>query len=176
MIPDKFHSFETDAAFTNCCDCGCELLISAQTYMIQKSYSKDECVMEFALCYACKEKLDQQISAESKEAIYDFLFDNSNILEQQGENTFEEAMQNTEKCITCGKVLQDCEGFTYSGLFVGNHIVTSPSPMLICDECQGALAENISDQTRDVKDKFYAEHFPGPPSEVDLPTKKPMFF
>jgi hypothetical protein len=176
MIPEKFHSFETSSAFNSCCDCGCELLVSAQTYMIQKSFSKGECVLEFALCYSCKEKLDQQISAESKEAIYDFLFDNSDVLKQsQGEYSFDEAMQQIEVCLTCNKERKDCEGYTYSGLFVGTQLVTGPLPMMICEECQGELAENLSDHTRNVKEKFYAENFPGPPSEADLPATKPIF-
>ncbi len=175
MIPDTFHSFETSKEFSNCCDCGCELLVSAQMYMVQKSFSKDECVLEFALCNSCKDKLDQQISDQSKEAIYDFLFDYTELMEPQIQCSVEEAIQKIEVCIACNKRRQDCAGYTYSGLFVGNHLVPGPLPMMICDECQSVMAENISDHTRDVKDKFYAENFPGPPSEADLPSTKPMF-
>lgn len=176
MIPDKFYSSETEAKFTNCCDCGCELLTSGRMYMIQKSFSNGECVLEFALCDACKEKLDQQISKESREAIYDFLFDHTQVLEPQAECSIEEALEQIEICIACDKMLPDCAGFTYSGLFVGNHMVPGPLPMMICDECQVKMSENLSDHTRDVKDKFYAENFPGPPSEADLPSSKPVFF
>jgi hypothetical protein len=171
-IPDKFHSLETDAEFKTCCDCGCELIDSAQMYMIQKSFSKDECVMEFALCFSCKEKLDGQISDESKEAIYDFLFDNTEMMEASGKYSHEEAMQKIEACLTCGKLR---EGYTYSGLFVGTHLVAGPLPIMICDQCQGTMAENMSDHTKDVRDKFYADNFPGPPSEIDLPKSKPIF-
>jgi len=49
-------------------------------------------------------------------------------------------------------------------------------PMMICDSCQEQIAENLSDETKDVKEKFYQENFPGPPSEVDLPQPgKPIF-
>ncbi len=176
MIPKFFHSFETNAAFTNCCDCKCELLSSAQMYMVQKSFSKDECVLEFALCDACKEKLDQQISKESREAIYDFLFDNTTILEPNVIDSTADPMLQLEECLACGKQRRDCNGYTYSGLFVGTHLVPGPLPMMICDDCQGLIAENMSDHTRDMKEKFYADHFPGPPSEADLPSSKPMFF
>jgi len=60
-IPHQFHSFETDSPFTHCCDCNCELVESAQMYMVQKNYDGDECVMEYALCSNCKEQLDNQI-------------------------------------------------------------------------------------------------------------------
>lgn len=175
-IPNEFHSLETDETFKNCCDCNCELLDSAQMYMVQKCFSKDECVMEFALCHNCKEKLDEQISGESKEAIYDFLFDHAEMVEPPEDYSFDDAMQQIQECLTCGKERKDCEGYTYSGLFVGTHLVPGPLPMMICDDCQSTMSENMSDHTKDVKDKFYADNFPGPPSEVDMPTSKPVFF
>jgi len=174
-IPIEFHSLETGTAFENCCDCGCELLESAQMYMIQKCFSNGECAMEFALCDRCKEILDGQISSESKEAMYDFLFDNTIINDQKDHQTATEAMQQIEECLTCSKKKSVCKTFTYSGLFIGKHLIPGPLPMMICEDCQGSIAENMSDHTRDVKNKFYEENFPGPPSEVDLPTSKPMF-
>ena len=174
-IPNEFHSLETDDEFKTCCDCGCELIDSAQMYMIQKSFSKDECVMEFALCHACKEKLDAQISDESKEAIYDFLFDHTEMANPSVNCSHEDSMKQIKECLTCGKARQACQSYTYSGLFLGKHLVTGPMPMMICDDCQGKMAEKMSEHTKDVKDKFYEENFPGPPSEVDLPTSKPVF-
>ena len=174
-IPEEFHSLETGSSFKNCCDCGCELLDSAQMYMIQKCFSNGECVMEFALCDKCKEILDGQISSESKEAMYDFLFDNTDITEQKGDQNQAEAILQIEECLTCSKKRCDCKTFTYSGLFVGEHLIPGPLPMMICEDCQSTIAENMSDHTRDVKNKFYEENFPGPPSEVDLPSSKPMF-
>lgn len=175
-IPKNFHSLETDQEFKTCCDCGTELINSAQMYMIQKSFAKNECVMEFALCNNCKEKLDEQISSQSKEAIYDFLFDNSSLLTTTENNTSPSPILQIETCCICAKDRQNCEGYTYSGLFIGTHLIPGPLPMMICDECQGDMHENMSDHTRDVKDKFYKEHFPGPPTEVDLPTTNPITF
>jgi hypothetical protein len=174
-IPDQFHSLETNGAFKTCCDCACELLDSAQMYLVQKSFSNNECVMEFALCDRCKEKLDEQISGESKEAIYDFLFDHAEMVEAPEDYSQADSLQQIEECLTCGKERSECEGYTYSGLFLGTHLIPGPLPMMICDDCQATMSENMSDHTRDVKDKFYAENFPGPPNEVDLPTSKPVF-
>jgi len=175
QIPEAFHSLETDTPFKTCCDCGCELLDSAEMYMVQKSFAKAECVMEFALCDQCKKELDAQISDESKEALYDFLFDNSDVLKAEHEPDPSEVMQQIEQCLVCERKRSDCESYTYSGLFVGSHIVAGLLPMMICDHCQEAISENMSDHTRDVKDKFYRENFPGPPSEIDLPNSKPIF-
>jgi len=174
-IPEEFHSLETGKAFEYCCDCGCELLDSAEMYMVQKCFANHECVMEFALCNKCKEILDGQISSESKEALYDFLFDNTDITENEEHKSQEESMQQIEKCLTCDKLKKDCSSYTYSGLFIGKHLIPGPLPMMICDDCQSAMSENMSDHTRDVKNKFYTENFPGPPSEVDLPNSKPVF-
>lgn len=174
-IPESFLSFETDEAFNSCCDCGCELLESAQMYMVQKCYTKDECTMEYALCNQCKEKLDEQISGKSKEAIYDFLFDHTEMVEPPDDYSFEDAIQQIEECLACGKERGKCEGYTYSGLFLGRHLIPGPMPMMICDDCQQVMSENLSEHTKDVKDKFYEDNFPGPPSEVDLPDAKSVF-
>ena len=175
-IPEPFHSFETDAPFTECCDCGCELIKSAQMYMVQKNYSGNECVMEYALCSGCKDKLDEQMSDKSKEALFDFLFDHAEMVEAPDDYTTDDAMAQIEECLTCGKERSKCRGYSYSGLFVGTTLVPGPMPMMICDQCQEKVADDLSEQTKDVRDKFYEENFPGPPSEADLPTKgKPMF-
>jgi hypothetical protein len=89
--------------------------------------------------------------------------------------SLDDALEQIEECLTCGREHTDCEGYTYSALFVGRHLVPGPLPIMICDECQETMSENMSDHTKDVKDKFYADNFPGPPSEVDLPNSKPVF-
>jgi len=175
-IPEQFHSFETDEPFSNCCDCGCELIQSAQMYMVQKNYEGTECIMEYALCNGCKEKLDEQISGKSKEALFDFLFDHAEMVDAPDDYTAEDSLKQIEECLTCGKERGKCKGYSYSGLFVGSILVPGPMPMMICDECQETIAENLSEHTKDVKDKFYEENFPGPPNEMDLPQRgKPMF-
>ena len=174
-IPEAFHSFETDSPFTNCCDCGCDLVTSGEMYMVQKNFSGTECMMEFALCSNCKEGLDEQISDESKEAMYDFLFDHAEMVEPPIGYTAEQALGQIEECLTCGKKRSDCGEYTYAGLFIGHYLIPGPMPMMICDDCQEIISEGMSDHTKDVRDKFYQENFPGPPSEVDLPTRKPVF-
>ncbi len=174
-IPESFHSFESDGPFRHCCDCGCELVITGQMYMVQKNYEGDECVMEYALCNRCKENLDQQISDQSKEALYDFLFDNAELVEPPEDYTMEDALGQIEECLTCGKARSQCRSYSYSGLFIGSTLIPGPMPMMLCGSCQEQVADGLSDHTKDVRDKFYEENFPGPPSEVDLPTRgKPI--
>lgn len=174
-FPDSFYSLETDAPFTHCCDCGCELLQSAQMYMVQKNFDRNECVMEYALCNGCKENLDKQISNKSKESLFDFLFDHAEMVEAPVDYTAEEALKQIEECLTCGKDRSSCSNYTYSGLFLGSILIPGPMPMMICGGCQEKIAEGLSEETKDVRDKFFEENFPGPPSEMDLPTRgKPM--
>ena len=144
--------------------------------MVQKNFSGDECIMEFALCSKCKDGLDENISAESKEAMYDFLFDRTEMVEPPEGYTAGQALEQIEECLTCGKARSDSKEYTYAGLFVGSFLVPGPMPMMICDDCQEIISEGMSDHTKDIRDKFYQENFPGPPSEADLPTRgKPVF-
>ena len=86
----------------------------------------------------------------------------------------EDAMKQIDECLACGKPRNACKGHSYSGLFLGSTLVPGPFPMMICGKCHGKMSESLSDHTKDVRDKFYEENFPGPPSELDLPTRKPV--
>ncbi len=145
--------------------------------MIQKIFSGKECIMEFALCSKCNDNLDQSISAPSKEDMYDFLFDNAKFEEPPADYTVEQSLEQIDECLTCGKLRSDCKEYSYSGLFIGSHMVPGPMPMMVCDDCQGSMAKNLSEHTKNVRNKFYQENFPNPPSEADLPSYKgkPIF-
>jgi len=174
IIPEEFHSFETDEPFTHCCDCDCELVSSGQMYMVQKTFDKSECVMEFALCTTCKGKLDEQLSEKSKEALFDFMHEHVEMVEAPADYGEEDAMKQIDECLACGAERSKCKGHSYSGLFLGSTLVPGPFPMMICGKCHELMSEGLSEHTKDVRDKFYEENFPGPPSELNLPNGKPV--
>lgn len=171
----EFHSYETDEAFTECCDCGCNLH-DAGMYIINQSFAGEECVFEFAMCLDCREKLNNQLSENSRVAMFDFMHDNADMesrLEKLGHDSDTE--QYIENCVTCGKARTDSKSYTIGAMFTGNHLIKGPFPLLICDDCESKMADTISDETRKFWDNYITENFPGPPSEIDLPTKtKPI--
>lgn len=171
----KFHSHETGKAFTNCCDCGCDLQ-EAGMYIINQSHAGDECVFEFAMCVDCREQMNDQLSEQSRVAMFDFIHDHADMDSREtqlGNDSDTDAY--IEACITCGNPRSACKSYTLGAMFAGKQLIKGPFPMLICGDCEAKLAETISDETRNFWDHFIAEHFPGPPSEINLPTgTKPL--
>ena len=138
--------------------------------MVNKSYVADECVFELAMCMSCREDLHAQLSEESRVAMFDFMHDHSN-MEQRQETlgTDSETEAYLASCITCGTAAEELKGYTIGAMFSASNLIKGPFPILICSCCEDKLNETISDETRDVWDKFIAEHFPGPPAEVKIP-------
>ena len=140
----KFHSYETGEAFTECCDCGCNLH-DVDIYIINQSFAANECIFECAMCLQCRERMNEQLSENSRVAMFDFMHDHADMESRQNRLSNNSATE---------AYIENC---------------------IICDDCEGKIAASISDETRKFWDDYIAEHFPGPPSEIDLPNKsKPI--
>ena len=144
-------------------------------YIINKSYANGECVFEMAMCIDCREKMNAQLSEKSRVAMFDFMHDNADMEQREQELGKGSATDDyLAKCVTCGTKTDSLSSYSIGAIFAGDEIIKGAFPMLMCSGCEEKLAENISDETRDVWDRFISDHFPGPPSEVKLPTRKPV--
>lgn len=143
-------------------------------HIVNKTYVGEECVFEMAMCIECREDMHEQLSEESRVAMFDFMHDRTDMEKRERElGTDADTEAYIKNCITCGADASSLKSFSLGGMFVGSEPVKGAFPMLMCSNCEDKLGETISDETRDVWDKFIGEHFPGPPSEVKLPTNKP---
>jgi len=145
-------------------------------HIVNKSYVAGECVFELAMCIDCREEMNAKLSEESRVAMFDFMHDHANIEQREQELGTD---SNTEaylaSCITCGADASELKSYSIGAMFSDDTLVKGPFPMLMCSSCEEKLSETISDETRDMWDKFIGEHFPGPPSEIQLPTgSKPI--
>jgi len=175
-MSDTFHSFETDAPFEHCCDCGCDLH-DAEMFIVNQSFVGEECVFELALCHTCRQKMHEQLSEQSRIAMFDFMHDHVDMESRAKKLGCDSPTSDyLATCISCHQPRELTKGYTIGGMFCGSHLIKGPFPMLMCSTCEEALAETISDETRKMWDDFISTHFPGPPSEVKLPTgSKPVF-
>ncbi|BDS05588.1 hypothetical protein NT6N_06280 [Oceaniferula spumae] len=147
-------------------------------HIVNKSYVANECVFELAMCFECREEMNAKLSEQSRVAMFDFMHDHADLEQREEElGRDSETAAYLASCLTCGVEAQGLTNYTIGGMFSGDYLIKGPFPMLICGQCEEKLGETISDETRDVWDKFIGENFPGPPSEVKLPTgSKPVFF
>lgn len=162
-----FHSLETDSPFQHCCDCGCDLAATPVSYMIQKSYSGEECIFEFAICEACRDQISTEFSEKSREAMFDFFHDNVSIDKQMEE--MEQALTPSERiasCLTCRTPRSQCPSYSYAGIFMRHIPVGGPFPIMICGQCENQLSDSLSKETRESWDRFLTENFPHPPSNA----------
>jgi|TARA_B110000908_G_scaffold42663_2_gene51922 uncharacterized protein YlaI len=140
-------------------------------HIVNQSYVGDECVFEFAMCFECREQMNEKLSEKSRVAMFDFMHDNTDMeLREEKLGNDSDTDDYIANCLTCGKSREATQSYTLGAMFSSDHLIKGPFPMLICDDCEGKIGETISDETRDVWDKFIGEHFPGPPSDIKLPT------
>jgi hypothetical protein len=125
----------------------------------------------------CREKMNAELSEQSRVAMFDFMHDHADMDKREQElGTDSASSAYLTNCITCGADATQLNNFSLGGMFSGEELLKGPFPMLMCGHCEEKLGETISDETRDVWDRFIGEHFPGPPSEVKLPPHKPVLF
>jgi len=174
-MSSQFHSHESGEPFSHCYDCGC-LLAEAEMYIVNQTYSGEECVFEFVLCMKCREKMQKKLSDKSRIAMFDFLHDHIDMeARKQSLGSDSDVEEYLSHCITCNQPRETISGYTIGAMFAQSSLIKGPFPMLMCSTCEESLAETISDETRKMWDDFIGELFPGPPSEVTLPTEtKPV--
>lgn len=147
--------------------------MGADMYIINQSYVGTECVFEFAMCMTCREEMNAKLSEQSRVAMFDFIHDHAHMdarIERLGTESDTEAYLET--CLTCQRDRKEAAGFTSGAMFTGQSLIKGPFPMIICDQCELKLAETVSEQTRDVWEKFVADNFPAPPSDIKLPRRR----
>jgi len=146
-MAETFHSFETNTPFQHCCDCGCNL-VNAEMFIVNQSFVGGECVFEFAICHQCRQKMHDQLSEESRVAMFDFMHDHVDMKSREKELGYDsETDDYLAACISCHQPRALTKSYTLGGMFSGTELLKGPFPMLMCSTCEEALAETLSDVT-----------------------------
>lgn len=171
-IPEEFHCFETGQPFESCLECRLPLVDQVESpYYISKAFQRGETILEWALCGDCAQRFREDISAESRQQIEQFL---ANAEGSEG-HLMRSPQEKTSYCFICTRDRKELDGFTIQAICSGRELMNMLAPLLVCHQCEEAAAELLSKATRDHYERFFADNFPGPPAEgVDLPTRKPV--
>lgn len=165
-----FESVETDAPFETCKVCTHPLEFS-ETWVVNKHYHRDECVMEYAVCEECRDGISGKFCEESKAAIRTFL-ENEIDWEQQMLDWM--ALKNPAKrldnCVACMIPRILVEGYAISAQFRQNGtLIEGALPLLMCSDCVARITASLTAESREVWREFVARYFDGPGSEdIDL--------
>lgn len=167
-IEDWLKSEETGTSFTHCIRCNFPLLEIDAPWLINKDFTKGECLLEYAICQPCRDIVSEQISEESKKAVRDFL--ETEISWDQRIADFAsdpDPASRFSHCIACESERSDSTGFAISALFDSSgQIDLGPLPLLLCHTCSERMTENLSEQTKGLWDEFMENYFDGPPSSA----------
>ena len=191
QVPRLFYSEYSGEPFSRCIDCEIDLIDAGVAYIIQKQFVGNETVFEMAMCVACQQRLNEQVSDQSRAAFHRFFEQHRQNRETDAsvpyvdlpdddgrrESTDEVHMAMLRSCLLCGRAKSECHRHGIVGLFHSDRLLVHSSretgmqcPLTICEECNLKLNEQVSRQTRDMWDRFVDEHFDCPPGiEEDWP-------
>jgi hypothetical protein len=126
-----------------------------------KSFQRDECVFEMAICRACSEEQCERWSNESREAALDFQIRSLDHIDHQ----------EGERCDYCGKPIDQTAGVAVFARCDGDRLWMTSH---MCYPCEDELQEQLSPATREEHDRFMRLHFPGPPGlEQPITSERP---
>lgn len=188
-LPRIFHSVRSEDVFRTCDLCACDLTEPGRRHIVLKAFhtrrgGPPEPITEFALCTRCLENDFPQPSDESLEAIIAFRAEKT---DRTAVFRLPPADGIPSGCELCGRTVDDCRTFTARADVVAEddgslRLARRPSlpwfpgsPAMVCDDCNGQIAERLSKQTRDDWDRFYdAISDPDPSIELD-DAPQPLF-
>ncbi|MBC7978963.1 MAG: hypothetical protein H7Y36_00190 [Armatimonadetes bacterium] len=166
-----FDSVETDKPFDSCLMCESSLPFTADSWVVNKHYHRGECVMEYAVCEACRDEVSGKFCESSKLAIRDFLENEidweARMLEWMA---LAKPEQRLDHCVACRAARVESDGFTLSAQFrYDGSLINGALPLLMCDACAAKITANLSPESRRVWQDFISENFEGPGAEdIDL--------
>ena len=155
-IPSEFHSEYEGRPFQSCTRCGEMLMEIAEGYQIFKLFRRGEPIYEYALCHSCHAGLVREFSVESRHRLEEY--HRQRVSLNLGRRT----------CAVCGDSRGDVAGaeFSITGACHGRRLVHE---MMICGGCRLEMQSLLSQQTRDVWDRFVDENLPGVPADSLVP-------
>lgn len=164
-------SEETGEPFSHCLCCKVPLVEIDAQWLVNKEFVGTECVLEYAVCQPCRDRVTDQLSEESKEAVRSFLENEIDWGERMKEFMLSrDPVERFDACIACRAPRAEVGGFGLSALFdSGGMVVAGALPLLICQPCIARMTAPLSAASREVWRKFMSDHFAGPPTDSGFP-------
>lgn len=156
-IDPVFHSVYEAGPFTKCVECK-ESFIEDDLllpYIIMKVFVHTEVIIELALCWDCRTHMQNELSRESEQSMTRFLADHFH------------SHESIESCAFCPRMRDTCRSYSIYAFCIGDQMIVSQYPIMICDLCEELMQELMSNQTRGWQDNFMDRHFSGPSLELD---------
>lgn len=162
-----FDSVETATPFQTCLVCQQLLLLTADSWVVNKHYHRNECTLEYAVCEKCRDLTSAEFSDSSKTSIREFL-ENEIDWEKRLLASMDSPSPTSsiDTCAACSSPRSTAEGFTISAQFRDDGtLIDGPLPLLLCSTCISRITDSLSPESRRVWQDFISIYFEGPDSE-----------
>lgn len=180
-IPREFHSLESDGLFERCLKCETDLLRSGQPYLIERVFVQQEPILEYAMCEACVLASQNELSAESRQAVSEYMLDNLDMgnrlerLSEWAEQRTDDISDLLNQCLFSGTYADECREKQMAAWCQGDQMkVDHVFPLMISGVAIEELNGVLSEKTRGWIDDFVGDNFGMPPEFCDNPDFRPV--
>lgn len=180
-IPSEFHSLENDGPFDKCLKCEAELLQSGTPYLIERVFVQQEPIVEYAMCEACVLASQSELSADSRQAVTDYMLSNLDVGQRLGrlsdwaEQGGSDATELMDRCLFSGTLAEDSREKQIAAWCQGDQMrVDHVFPLMISGVAIEELNGVLSEKTRGWIDDFVGDNFGMPPEFCDNPDFRPV--
>jgi len=176
-IPTVFRPFLEPGYFENCIVCRRRLRSVGVSYLIEKAFRGTEVICEYAICLACAQNMQTDLSAESMERLEAYC-DERVDLEARHERLIELSPDNVEPwishCVLTGTPMAESEGYHLYALCDDTDLLLCHLPYMICNEALRDMAGLLSSKTKETLDDFTGDYLGMPPEYRELLDDAPV--
>lgn len=171
LIPEFFFSRDGEP-ISHCLVCERYLLDDAD-YVIEKSFNRYpgvnslDTIYEIAVCMPCLQKLTNEYSEESEQAIQQYFRENMDFtmhLKLTQEEMYDHELF-LSKCAVKGTPMESLDHFQVSAQCRGSHLVFGQTPFLLSGAAIDEMTDLLSNETIDFMNGFRDTYLP-PPTDL----------
>lgn len=173
-IPKLFYSDAIGKPFERCIHCNRFLLGSTTHYMIEKVHKNypelktRDTLFEYAVCMDCYMELRKSLSNESIRNLENYMRRHVDLFHRREQLIREnktDVYSWIDTCLIKNKPVQSCSEYQIMCECVGNRMLFTLTPYMVCDEAMDEMVTMLSEKTLGFFDDF-RNRFLGPPPEV----------
>jgi hypothetical protein len=135
---------------------------------VTKYYSKGELQAEVAICQACRQGMKlgySQASLRALEQVYDAGYQARRFMILESVRAEERLESMLANCALCSQSRAELETWFEYALCEGEELIFLTQPSMICEACTIRINDQLSEETRRHKRRFFEQHFGFPPPE-----------
>ena len=157
------------------------MLQSGMPYLIERVFVQKEPIVEYAMCEACVLASQSELSADSRQAVTDYMLSNLDVGQRLGrlsdwaEQGGSDASELMDRCLFSGTLAEDSREKQIAAWCQGDRMrVDHVFPLMISGVAIEELNGVLSEKTRGWIDDFVGDNFGMPPEFCDNPDFRPV--